>query len=285
MKSMNWRKWLTALLGVAAAYVCGAAPADNKLAVVKLVFAQSEDGPAVVNYDFMPGESAFFSCRVEGYSKSDKNEISLTYQIQAQDAQGILLQPMKKDKVEATLSPEDKDWRPKLRDNIVVPPMAPSGEYQVLVTVKDERNGATAEARATFTVQGRNVAPSDTLVVRDFRFFRNEDDAKPLSVAAYRPGDSLWARFLMTGFKLGEGNAFDIEYGLVVLRPDGTTAYSEPHAASMKEQPFYPQRYQPGALSLNFPKDQPVGEYTIVLTVHDNVGGQTAETRETFSVE
>jgi len=285
MNSRNSRKWLIGLLWIEAARILSAAPADNKLAVVKLAFAQSEDGPAVVNYDFAPGESAFFSCRVEGYSKSDKEEISLSYQIQAQDAQGILLQPATKNKIDATLAPEDKDWRPKLRDAIVVPPMAPSGEYHVLVTVKDERSGATAEARATFTVQGRNVPPSDTLVVRNFRFFRNEDDASPLKVAAFRPGDSLWARFLMTGYKLGEGNTFDIEYGLVVLRADGSTAYAQPHAASLKEQPFYPQRYQPGALSLNFPKDQPVGQYTIVLTVHDNVGGQTTEARETFSVE
>lgn len=138
---------------------------------------------------------------------------------------------------------------------------------------------------ATFQVHGREVAPSDTLVVRDFRFLRSEDDTKPLQVAAYRPGDSLWARFIMTGYKLGDGNQFDIEYGLNVLRADGTVAYSEPHAAAQKDQPFYPQRYQPGVLNLNFPKDQKLGEYTIVLTVRDNLGGQNFEARQKFSVE
>ena len=118
---------------------------------------------------------------------------------------------------------------------------------------------ATVEAHATFQVHGREVAPSDTLVVRDFRFLRSEDDTKPLQVAAYRPGDSLWARFIMTGYKLGDKNQFDIEYGLTVLRADGTVAYSEPHAAAQKDQPFYPQRYQPGVLNLNFPKDQKLG--------------------------
>ena len=89
----------------------------------------------------------------------------------------------------------------------------------------------------------------------------------------------------MTGYKMGEGNQFDIEYGVVVLRADGSVAYSEPHAAAMKEHPFYPQRYQPGVLSLNFPKDQALGQYTIVLTVRDNVSGQTIEQREQFTVE
>ena len=89
----------------------------------------------------------------------------------------------------------------------------------------------------------------------------------------------------MTGYKIGEKNLFDIGYGLVVLRADGTVAYSQPEAANSKDTPFYPQRYQPGELSLNMPKDIAKGEYTIVLTVHDQVGQQTCETREKFSIE
>ena len=84
------------------------------------------------------------------------------------------------------------------------------------------------------------------MIVRNFRFLRNEDDEKPLPVAAYRPGDSVWARFDMTGYKLGDKNQVDIEYGLTVLREDGSVAYTEPQAANQKIQTFYPQRYQPG---------------------------------------
>src|SRR5271154_914535 len=95
--------WTSALL-------CNAAPAEKKLAVARLVFAQTEDGPALAStYQFLAGESVFFSCLVDGYSKSDKDEILLTYQIQATDARGILLQPAVSDKLEATLAPEDKD--------------------------------------------------------------------------------------------------------------------------------------------------------------------------------
>ena len=285
MFSIKARKLLLAAFLVALSPLSGAS-ADKKLSIVKLAFAQSEDGPALAStYQFIAGESVFFSCLVEGYSKSDKDEIFLTHQIQAQDSHGVLLQPATSDKLAATLAPEDKDWRPKLRDTIVIPPLADSGDYQVLVKVRDERAGTVAEARVTFSVRGRDVPASDTLVVRDFRFFRGEEDTKPVKIAAYRPGDSLWARFIMTGYKLGTGNQYDIEYGLVVLRADGTVAYSEPHAAAQKDQPFYPQRYQPGVLNLNFPKDQKLGEFTIVLTVRDNVGGQTCETRQQFSVE
>src|SRR5580693_5938230 len=285
MNSMNSKKLLLAALWFAVAPLSGAT-AEKKLAIVKLAFAQSEDGPGLTStYEFLAGESVFFSCLVDGYTKSDKDEISLTHQIQSKDARGVLLQAPTSGKVEATLAPEDKEWRPKLRDTIVIPPLADSGEYQVLVKVRDERAGTVAEARATFMVRGRDIPTSDTLVVRDFKFFRGEEDTKPVRAAAYRPGDSLWARFIMTGYKLGDGNQFDIEYGLTVLRADGTVAYSEPHAADHKDQPFYPQRYQPGVLNLNFPKDQPLGEFTIVLAVKDNLGGQTYETRQQFSVE
>lgn len=263
-----------------------AAPADKKLAIVATAFAQIDDGPASAHDDqFVPGETLFFRCQVEGYKKSENNEIQLAYQVEAADARGVMLLLPEKGVVKTTLSPEDKNWMPKIRYTVVIPPLAETGEYHVTVTVKDELAGSSAETRATFLVHGREVAPSDTLAVRNFRFYRGENDDKALEVPAYRPGDSLWARFDMTGYKIGDKNLFDIGYGLVVLRADGSVAYSQREAANSKEAPFYPQRYQPGELSLNMPNDIAKGEYTIVLTVHDNLGQQTCETREKFSIE
>jgi hypothetical protein len=263
-----------------------AAPEPKKLGVVRMIFAQMEDGDVVGASDpFVPGETVHFRCNIEGFKRGEKDVIHLSYQVEAKDSRGLLLQSQQSGNVEATLAPEDKDWLPKVRETIVIPPLADSGEYQVFVTVKDELAGASAEGHAKFTVKGRDVPASETLVVRNFRFLRREEDSTPLAVPAYRPGDALWARFDMTGYQLGEGNQFDVDYGLTVLRADGSTAYAEPKAAELKDKTFYPQRYQPGALSLNFPKDQKPGEYTIVLSVRDNVGKQTYETKEKFSVE
>lgn len=266
--------------------VLRAAPAEKKLAIVETAFAQIDDGPSAAHDDrFVPGETLFFRCQVEGYKKSETNEIQLGYQVEAADARGVMLLLPEKGLVKTTLSPEDKNWMPKIRYTVVIPPLAETGEYHVTVTVKDELSGSSAETRAVFLVHGRDVAPSDALAVRNFRFYRGENDDKALEVPAYRPGDELWARFDMTGYKIGEKNLFDIGYGLVVLRADGSVAYSQPEAANSKEAPFYPQRYQPGELSLNMPKDIAKGEYTIVLTVHDNLGQQTCEAREKFSIE
>ncbi len=271
---------------------CSALAAPTpKLTIVHPVFAQYEDGaPMAKDYQFMPGESIFFSCQIEGFAKSpaDKEEsrkVFLSYRVEAKDAHGVLIQAAATGKEDSAVSPEDKEWKPKIRETIVIPALADSGEYSIALYVKDEVNLATAEAHTTFQVKGRDVERSDTLIVRNFRFLRSEDESKPLQVAAFRPGDAVWARFDMTGYKIGDANRVDIGYGLSVLSPDGKIAYTEPNAADQKEQPFYPQRYQPGVLSLNLAKDQPLGEYTIVLTVRDNVGKQTFEMREKFSVE
>jgi hypothetical protein len=271
---------------------CLALAADKPLAILHPVFARSEDGPPEASdEEFVPGETIHFSCQAEGYRKVDKPDdygkqnVVLTFQIEVRDKNGALLQPIKEGKVETIVTQEDKDWKPKFRDTIVVPPLADSGEYTVLVKLSDELAKAALEKPAVFHIKGRDVASSPALVVRNFRFLRGEDDTKPLQVAAYRPGDSVWARFDMTGYKLGDKNQVDIEYGLTVLREDGSVAYTEPQAANQKIQTYYPQRYQPGELNLNLAKDQPLGKYTIVLAVHDNLGQQMYETRETFSVE
>jgi hypothetical protein len=266
--------------------------ADKPLAIVNTAFATSEDGPPEASdQNFVPGQTIFFSCQSEGFHAVDKpndygkRNVSLKFTIEVRDKAGALLKPIQDGKIETTVTQEDKDWKPKLRDSIVVPPLASTGEYEVHVKLSDELAKSTVEKTAVFHILGRDVEASDTLIVRNFRFLRGEDDEKALPVAAYRPGDPVWARFDMTGYKLGEKYQVDIEYSITVLREDGSVAYQQPDAATQKIQTFYPQRFQPGELSLNLAKDQPLGKYTIVLAVHDNLGKQMYETRETFSVE
>lgn len=264
--------------------------ADNKLALEHPVVSESEDGvPVPSDLRFRPGEVVFFSCQVSGYARQDKGDdtvVDLEYTVEARDATGLLLVPIETGKIASTLTSEDKKWLPKIRHSIALPGLLDPGEYRIIVKVKDNlARGAVAEASVALPVEAREVAPSDTLVVRNFRFLRGEEDRDPLPVAAYRPGDTVWARFEMTGYKLGDGNAFDIEYGLKVLRPSGETTYDQPKAAEEKSQSFYPQRYTPGVLSLRLPPDLARGRYTVVLTVRDNLGGQTAESRFPFTVE
>ena len=265
------------------------AAADEKnLKIENLQLAQSEDGtPLPADFQYVPGETVFFSCHVSGFTRMGEEppKLFLTYQIEARDPNGVLILPVETDKVAADLTPEDRHWRPKIRYTIALPPLADTGQYRVIVKVKDEFGKVEATSDFPLLVRGRTVEPSNTMAIRNFRFLRSEEDAAPLKDPAYRPGDSVWARFDMTGYKIGEKNHFDVEYGLKVLRPNGEVTYEEPKAAEAKDETFYAQRYTPGILSLNLPKDLPAGDYKIILTVRDNVGGQKQETVQTFSVQ
>lgn len=265
-----------------------AASAGKTLKIEDLQLAQSDDGtPVAADFQYLPGDMVFFSCRLTGYARQgdDPPKFSLTYEVEVRDSKGLLILTPETGKLAGALSPEDKHWRPKIRFMISLPPLADTGQYPVLVKVKDEFGKDEAEATIPILVRGRDVEPSDTLVVRNFRFLRSEEDRNPLSDPAYRPGDSVWARFDMTGYKLGDKNSLDIEYGLKVLRPGGDLAYDKPHAADAKNEFFYPQRYTPGIMSVNLPKDLDKGQYTIILTVHDNIGKQDYQMQRKFSVE
>jgi len=187
--------------------------------------------------------------------------------------------------VDTTLDPEDKNWMPKVRRTIAVPPASPTGQYAIQILVEDRVAQTRAVHKAVFHVKGHTIEASETLVVRNFHFFRGEEDHAPLDHAAYRPGDALWARFDITGYKLGEKNAFEVAYGVAVLRANGESMFRQADLAVEKQESFYPRRYVPAALSLNLEKDLRPGHYTLVVLVTDKTGVQTAESRHAFTVE
>ncbi|HTP85930.1 MAG TPA: hypothetical protein VMJ34_03240 [Bryobacteraceae bacterium] len=268
------------------AVVMAAPKAKTPLSIVNTVMAQYEDGPRLpADLGYGGGDLAFFSFEISGYQKSEKEHIHLTWSWRCLDPSGVLLVEPAEGKLETDVSPEDKDWLPKVRQNFEIPFYAPSGAYHLQISLHDVLANADATADVPYLVRGHRVEPSDTLTVRNFRFFRSEDDSQPMEVAAYRPGESVWARFDIIGYKLGPGNVFDVQYGLSVIRPDGKPGFSQPEAATLKDKSFYPRRYTPAALSLTLPADVAKGEHTIVLTVRDNIGNQTSETQYKFSVE
>ncbi len=287
----NWGKGdgvrfliLPAVLALSVA--CLPAQPPSQLSVQKASIQQYEDGPPVTeNYVWMPGEIVHMSFLISGFKVSTDQKIKLTYKIDALDPRGIKLIETVTGKVDAELAPEDKEWLPKVRGTIPIPPLADSGDYTIHILVKDELADTEATKDFTYPVRGRNVEQSDTLVVRNFRFLRTEEDKNPLAQGVFRPGDPVWARFEITGYKLAEKNRFDVEYGLDVMKPSGDVIYSIPQAAVEKNESFYPKRYVLGVLNLNTKADTRPGEYTILLKVKDNIGGQTYESKFPFRIE
>jgi hypothetical protein len=263
-----------------------AGQAAEPLKIVNAVAHQMEDGSmATVPKSFTTGEVVFFSFQLENYSVSPEKKVKLSAKIDALDSKGVRLQEPVLSTVDTEITPKDKEWKPKLRAQVIIPPLALAGIYKIGVKAVDHLNGAEAAAEIPLTVTGRNVAESDTLTVRNFGFYRTEDGPEPLSTPAYRAGDTVWARFDITGYKYGEGNAVDVEYGVSVLSPSGKVLFSQPRAAAEQTASFYPKRYLPNSFNLNIQPKTPPGAFTIVLTVKDNVGDQTYETKQQFSVE
>jgi hypothetical protein len=258
----------------------------GKLALVQPVIHQFEDGPPIAyGQEFIPGETVFFSVRVRGFQTSKEQTVRLAYRFDAVDAGNVRLVETKVGRIETELSLQDKDWVPILRFNFIIPPHAEAGTYRILTSVKDELSGSEAQITAPFEVRGYKVAPSSALVVRNFRFLRSEEDSSPLVEATYRAGSSLWARYDITGFKIGENNRISVQSQISILNSEGKVLYTQPEPASEQDSPFYPKRYVTEVFRLNIQPGTPVGEYSVLLTVKDLVGQQTFQGKYGFRIE
>lgn len=258
------------------------------LTLQHITLSQYEDGAAVPgDYTFEPGETIYFSFQVSGYKSigDETPSVGLDYTIDVQDPAGIAVVPAVAASTDVKLDPEDKNWMPKIRHTIPIPAGAVSGDYRILITLKDRVAFNQVEGKAIFRVRGLSTPTADALMIRDFHFFRGEEDKKPLDSPHYRAGDPLWARFEIAGYKFSGNNRFEVGYGLAVLRPNGEQMFRQDDAAVEKDESFYPRRVVPAGLSLSLNKDLKPGEYTLIVMVKDKVGGQTAEARHVFSVE
>lgn len=263
----------------------GAAPPPAKLAVVGPALLDREDGATLpAGYEYMPGELMYLSFRISGFV-AQKDKVDVRYQIVLTDPEGILVTPPVTGAVRVELTENDKNWLPKASLIIPLPPQLPSGTFQIKIHAADEFGKTSTEETLPFRVRGINIAPNEVLEIRNVRFFRGEQDRTPLDPPVYLQGDELWGRFEMTGFKLGDKNAFNVEYGLAVYRPSGKLLYEEPKAAAESDAPFYPKRLMRGVLNLTLSKDLSPGTYALLITAKDNVGGKTAEAKTTFEVK
>jgi len=259
----------------------------TRLAITDTNLHQYEDGPSLQsNHYFVTGELVFVSALFGGYHKTDTDpqRIRLSYEIDAFDPEGVKVVATHSGKIDTQLAPQDKNWQPKVRHSFAIPPLADPGTYKLKISLKDELNSATASREITFSVRGHKVEPSATLIVRNFRFLRAEQDTNPVTSAAYRPGDPIWARFDITGYKLGDANRYSVAYGLEVFR-GGESMYQEPLAAEKTEESFYRNRYMPGVININPTPDIAKGDYTILLRIEDRLGGQKYESRHVFHIE
>src|SRR5271157_1200304 len=219
MRSLLFAALLPALLGAA----------PDALQVVNPVLSRSDDGvnePADTRH--IGGETLFFSCRIAHFAKSPEQRVRLEYSVQAFDPKGVPLMEIYKNDIAEEVAPQDTEWLPKISTEIAIPPAVPTGAYKITVNVADEVAHTTASLDVPFQVRGRVVPPTEKLTVQNMRFYRGEDDARPLDKPVYKAGDALWVRFDATGFKYGPDNRVDLSYVFSVLDAAGTALFTSP---------------------------------------------------------
>lgn len=276
------------LIGLA----CGLAGLPILLAAAGLEVAraslhQYEGGPPLgSSARYQAGETLFATVQVSGYrTQSDGKKILLSYEMEAVDSKGVLLDKTIKNQLAAELQPEDKDWLPLFREEIVLPQRMPTGTCRLRLRVKDETGGATTQREVPFLVQGQDVEPSSTLTVRNPTFYRDEEGTQAVPDKRFAPGSTIYGRFDITGYKHGPDNRFSVQYGMQVKDGTGRVLLARPDAATLSDSSFYPQPFVPGGFQFSTPPTTKPGPYTVTLTLKDEVGQQTAEQVMEFQVQ
>lgn len=231
---------------------------------------------------FAPGDTVNVAFNLKGYSESDTYRMKVSWKVSTTGPAKLPFAPGSDGLFDAELAPEDEEWEPLVRYQAQLPYHLPAGTYGIHVEAKDELSGATAEGDLEVHVAGAPVVRSDVLSVQNFTFSLTAGGTS-LRQAVFRPGATIFASFDITGYKLGEGNSYELSSHLDLLDAEGVQAYSF-NPASEKGASFYPRLSVPASFRFDLDPAIEAGVYTLVLTVTDVVGQQSLSTQETFEV-
>ena len=272
------------LLAVFASAVLCAAPA---LQLVQTAVSDIDGGPPnPASFEYRPGQVVYFTCRVSGYTQDKEQQVHLAYSVQAFDARGVPVAEISKNNLNAEATPQDKEWLPKIEAAISLPSLLFSGDYKIVAKVDDLVAKTSAELTVPFKVRSHDdVQPSESLAVSAYRIQRNEDDTRAAEHAAYRPGDHLWAKFAIVGFRSGAGNKVDVSYVTSVLGADGKTLWTQPEPAVVQEDSFYPKPYVQAEMGIEIQAKIKPGQYQLMVQAKDAIGKQTCEVKHPFTIE
>lgn len=281
-------------LGLLAPLTASAQTAKPSLAIIGAGVQAEPEAPFVsLAYRFLPGDYVYFTFQIAGFKIAEKEDayaekirrISLSYKVWPEDAAGRPLVAPATGTIAEFLHPQDKDWIPKRRASFLLPSFLAAGVYRIHVSVEDALGKTQTSLDVPFTIGGTEIKSSPFITVQNFRFYRGAQDAKPLAVPAYSPGDPVFVRFDIAGYQLGPKNTYDVSYGLTVLGPDGKPFIQQPKAAELKAGGFYPAQFVPASLSLTTNRKSARGAYVVVLQAKDLISGKSCELKQAFTLE
>ncbi len=259
------------------------------LAIDELTLSATDGGESVAR-PFSSGETVFVRFTVTGArsAKADDDSdprVRLRYSFTLTDAAGLPLAKPSAGEVVADLAPEDKQWKPKVFAELELPTGLVRGQAKLVIELEDQVASAKTARQTEIPLAGPAIPEDAPLSANDFGFYRQEDAPQPVITPAYRPGDTIWARFTIIGFARGDGNRYDIAYGLEAFNAAGASMFRQEVAAEQTGESAYPRRYLPSVLSLQLGKDLAPGAYRIQLLLHDRISDRHVSSDHRFTVE
>jgi len=160
------------------------------------------------------------------------------------------------------------------------------GEYQAKVIVRDKRSGRVGTVMHEFEVPALDQFRTSTPVLSDTRTSASSEEGvpggilTPLARREFGSGSQLLCQFEVYGAKKDPQSGMPrVLQGYVVKRPDGSVL------AAMAPSMIKPTSI--GHLSRVFGfrlADATPGEYDLMMTVRDDLGGKSIERHEPFTV-
>ena len=264
------------------------------LTIRNTALSTSDGGEGVdAKHTYLTGETVYFSFQAFGFTKKadedERDHIQLEYLVTAKDKAGVLLDKPRAGKINEELTPQDKEWLPKVNGSFVLPDTLFSGEYQVEIELRDSNSSAVAKLKTPFLVRGGRKQPAaelmSVLTIDEVRFFRDEEGTQSANPATYRSGDAIHVRFQIAGFTVKDNSRYQVSYGVKVLRADRTLVFAQPEAASEKDQTFYPRGYLTGSLNFFLDKKNALGQYTLAIELRDDLSEKKQLTEFPFTLQ
>jgi hypothetical protein len=159
------------------------------------------------------------------------------------------------------------------------------GPGLIKFSVTDKYTGHTATAELPFETRSNLPKLSGAFEIVGAGVFRSDSDQEPLKTLVFRPGQAMWVRFLIAGYRVREGNEYDLNYGVTVRGTNGRTVLNIPDAAAESNPSSYRRAYVPALASLQLEPTIKPGTYTLLLTARDAVGKQEAKLELPFRIE
>lgn len=273
------------ILGLSAAAGGFAQTSEANLSIADIIVGEYSTSLRLPdNFGFASGMTVFLSFRVAGLKpESELSLVSFEYVVEALDAIGTAWDVPIKGRVTRRIATEAIAPAPLVRATVKVPDYIypANGKFRIRVTDRFSKREVSAEV--VIPIRSELPKPTDVFSVANLGLYRRESDETPLKDATFRPGDSVWMRFLLTGFRWKD-REYDLSYGISILSRDKRVVLSAPDAAAESNSSPYQRPFVPALASIRLEGTAKPGDYILVVRAKDSISGTTAEASAAFRI-